>query len=106
MFNKTSRYFSILNNKPLASWVAHITRDFLTCYEQHCENERAVFKIWYPVFDTHLTATLTIFTKKDSKYAGVSLNWSLAIIITEPVPLKLVPKQYASSIFPFAMFWL
>ena len=32
MLNKTAKYFSILNNKPPASWVAHITRDFLTCY--------------------------------------------------------------------------
>ena len=32
MFNITSKYFSFFNNKPPASWVAHITRDFLTCY--------------------------------------------------------------------------
>ena len=31
MFNITSKYFSIFNNKPRASWVAHITREFLTC---------------------------------------------------------------------------
>ena len=30
--NITSKYFSILNNDPPPSWVAHITRDFLTCY--------------------------------------------------------------------------
>ena len=32
MFNITSKYFSFFNNKPLASWFVHITRDFLTCY--------------------------------------------------------------------------
>ena len=32
MFNITSKYFSIFNNKPPASWVAHVTRDFITCY--------------------------------------------------------------------------
>ena len=32
MFNVTSKYFSFFNNKPPKSWVAHITRDFLTCY--------------------------------------------------------------------------
>ena len=32
MFIITSKYFSFFNNEPLASWVAHITRDFLTCY--------------------------------------------------------------------------
>ena len=30
-FNITSKYFSIFNNKLPASWVTHITRDFLTC---------------------------------------------------------------------------
>ena len=32
VFNITSKYFSIFNNKPPASWGAHITRDFVTCY--------------------------------------------------------------------------
>ena len=32
MFNITSKYFSFFNNKPSASWVAYITRDFLACY--------------------------------------------------------------------------
>ena len=31
MFNITSKYFSFFNNKPPASWAAHIRRDFLTC---------------------------------------------------------------------------
>ena len=30
MFNISSKYLSFFNNKPLVSWVAHITRDFLT----------------------------------------------------------------------------
>ena len=32
MCSITSKYFSFLNNKSPASRVAHITRDFLTCY--------------------------------------------------------------------------
>ena len=32
MFNITLKYFIIFNNKPPASSVAHIARDFLTCY--------------------------------------------------------------------------
>ena len=36
MFNITSKCFSFLNNKPNVSWVAHITRDFLTCYFCSC----------------------------------------------------------------------
>ena len=31
-FNITSKYFSIFNNKPPTSWVAHRRRDFITCY--------------------------------------------------------------------------
>ena len=34
MFNITSKYFSFFNNKPTARWVAHITKDFLTCYSR------------------------------------------------------------------------
>ena len=32
MFSITSKYFSLFDNKPPASWVAHITRDFFTRY--------------------------------------------------------------------------
>ena len=32
MFNTTSKYFSIFNNTPPPIWVAHITRELLTCY--------------------------------------------------------------------------
>ena len=31
-FKITSKYLSVFNNTPPASWVAHTTRDFLTCY--------------------------------------------------------------------------
>ena len=32
MFNITSKNFSFFKNKPPVSWVAHITRNFFTCY--------------------------------------------------------------------------
>ena len=32
LFQVTSKYFSIFINKPPASWAAHITRNFVTCY--------------------------------------------------------------------------
>ena len=32
MFNITLKYFSFFNNKPPASCVTRITRDFLSCY--------------------------------------------------------------------------
>ena len=31
-FNITSKYFSIFSIEPAANWVAHIARDFITCY--------------------------------------------------------------------------
>ena len=34
MFNITSNFFRIFNNKPPASRVAHITKDLLTCYSR------------------------------------------------------------------------
>ena len=37
IFNITSKYFSFFDNKPPASWVAHITRDFLICHS--CFND-------------------------------------------------------------------
>ena len=44
-FNITSIYFSMFNNKPPASWVAHITRDFLTCYS--CSYYSSMFTVTY-----------------------------------------------------------
>ena len=32
MSNIAMKYFSVFNDKPPASWVAHITRDFFSCY--------------------------------------------------------------------------
>ena len=50
---------------------------------------RAVLKLWYPIFDTHMTATLAVSSVKNSKYKVVFLNWLLEIIVTKPVPLRL-----------------
>ena len=36
MFNITSKYFSFFNNTSSASLIAHITRNFLTCYSCLC----------------------------------------------------------------------
>ena len=41
-----SKYFSFLNNAPPASWVTHITRDFLICY--FCSNCIYPASFWYP----------------------------------------------------------
>ena len=63
-------------------------------------------KVWYPVFDTHLAATLTISSEKDSKYAGVPLNWLLAIILLDQCPLGLFLSNMNLEFFSFAILWL
>ena len=61
IFNITSKYFSFFNNKPPASWVAHITRDFLTCYStsyyssmllEKCPNTEVFLVCIFPYLDT------------------------------------------------------
>ena len=41
-----SKYFSFFNNKPPASWMAHIIKDFLTCYS--CSYHSSM--IWAKIF--------------------------------------------------------
>ena len=43
IFNITSKYFSIFNNRPPASWVAHITKDFLRFYS--CSYYKSLFSV-------------------------------------------------------------
>ena len=45
MFNITLKYFRFFNNKPPASRVAHITRDFLTCYSCSYYNSMLLLSI-------------------------------------------------------------
>ena len=44
IFNITSKYFSFFNNKPPASWVAHIATYFLTCYSSSYYSSIVVLK--------------------------------------------------------------
>ena len=47
MFNINLKYFSFFNNKPPASRVAHITRDFLTCYScSSCSSMDVYIRLW------------------------------------------------------------
>ena len=49
MLNNTSKYFSFFSNKPAVSWVAHIARDFLTCYScSYYSSMFAIIEIKYP----------------------------------------------------------
>ena len=54
--------------------------------------KKLFLKLWYAIFDIYLTTILTISSKKDGKCAVMSLNWSLAKIITKLVPLRFFSK--------------
>ena len=77
--------FNYLDPRTYISWKTGVVKS----KNSTAKTKELFLKLWYPIFDTHLTATLTISNEKDSKYKVVFLNWSLAIIITEPVPLRL-----------------
>ena len=52
MFHITSKYLSFFNNKPPASWVAHITGDFLICYScSYCSS--MIYVSYFIVHSVH-----------------------------------------------------
>ena len=61
MFNRTLKYFSIFNNKPPASLVAYITRDFLTCHS--CSYYSFMPSVSVSVFRVILVRVFRIRTK-------------------------------------------
>ena len=65
-FNITSKYFSFFNNKPPTSWVAHITRDFLTYYS-----------CLYYSFMIYFKCKMQILNKNFSTFATVIMIRSL-----------------------------
>ena len=77
--------FNYLNSLTYISWETGAVKN----KNNGAKMKELFLKSWYPIFNTHLTATRTISSEKDSKYEVVFLNWPLAIIITEPVPFRL-----------------
>ena len=59
ILNITSKYFSIFNNKPPASWVAHITRDCITCYS--CSYDVVVSQLKNKVYYNDVNAVIYTF---------------------------------------------
>lgn len=51
IFNIISKYHSFFNNTATASWVAHITMDFLTCYSSSYYSSMLIF--WNYLFIFH-----------------------------------------------------
>ena len=89
MNNIASRIFCFdyLDSRTYISWKTGAVKS-----KNNTKIKELFLKLYYPAFDIHLTATLTISSKKDSKDEVVFLNWSLAIIITEPMPFRIVSK--------------
>ena len=80
MFNVTSKYFSFSKNKPTASWVAHTTRYFLTCYScsyyssMH-ESNFVLSSVISLVISFHRTSRLTFYTlQKRQSYVKITIK--------------------------------
>ena len=94
MFNITSKCLSSFNNKPSASWVAHITRDFLTCYScsyyssvirpsKHSEHNiniviwKHLFVIMYGLLMTDVFLNINLLNNQWNNHHTVFLHTSL-----------------------------
>ena len=77
-------WFNYLDSRTYIAWKTGAVKS----KNNTAKMKELFFKLWYPIFDTHLAATLTVSSENDSKYKVVFLNWLLAIIITEPVSLR------------------
>ena len=88
-FNRTSKYFSFFNNKPPASWAAHIIRDFLTCYS--CSYYSFMHQYNSTVIISKIFIISIIFGMKESKckrkknYRGLN-------------PLSAIPTKWSNII--------
>ena len=75
--------FNYLDSRTYTSWKPGAVKS----KHNTAKFKELFLKLRYPAFYIHLTATLAIYNENDSKYEVVFLNWSIAIIITEPVLL-------------------
>ena len=89
MFNIAPKYFSIFNNKPPASWVAHITRNFLSCYSYsyyRSMNSLNIYFIYNGSKLVHKNENVMVFAElrkiKDKFVKADLLNNSLLRIFT------------------------
>lgn len=95
MFSITSKTFSFFNNKPPASWVTDITKDFLACYScsyySGAIDKRKVVTFWWdfqnspkvskglqgnPKFDSWLIALN--FAPTPNKFLAMSRSFYIA----------------------------
>ena len=70
MFNAISKYFSFF--KPPASWIAHMTRDFLTCYSCSYYSSMLRWSFLIPIWYSLILIQLQNTVWKVSKYGVFS----------------------------------
>ena len=72
MFNLNSNHFNFFNNELPASWIAHIARDFLTCYSCSSYNSMMI-QISSSVSGT--VVTLLVLISKGDKFKSWRSVW-------------------------------
>ena len=88
-----TKYFNFFNNKPPASWVAHITRDFLTCHSYST--------LFYSIFITLLRNER--FLNQCYRVSPISVFPTLSVILTLLDIRVIKKKSYQQFIlfYPF-----
>ena len=100
LVNITSKYFNLFNNKPPASWVAHITVDFLTCYScsYYSSMIKHIFLLLHPcvrmlfTFEAFSLSFSVLGTIPDIKTLFVSVfqfipKWRIPIVVSSGVSI-------------------
>ena len=94
-FHIISKYFCIFNNKTLASWVAHMTREFLTCY--YC----SYYSVTVPCQHKKSLKMVLFFLLHDLLHQQICCF--LLLFLTEMhlnnIQTKASPKHLFSNIF-------
>ena len=74
LFNIPSKYFSFFNNKRPASWVAHKTRDFLTCYSCWYYSSTSISRKRKTLWREHMKSFVSCFVIKSINRSFIMLN--------------------------------
>ena len=68
--------FNYLDSRTYIAWKTNTVKS----KNNTAKMKELFLKLWYLIFDIHLTATIS--SEKDSKYKVVFINWLLATMIT------------------------
>ena len=95
MFNMTSKYFSVFNNTQSASWVAHISRDFLTCYScsYYCSNVTIILVLLSYLPSKQFRGRFFIFSFWEV-YSACKLQKQSGILVTRKLSFNICPLRW------------